>query len=374
MLLNLQKLFLLAQVRPAAVDTLTPYQMFAESVRNAITNFSIWTIIAFLTLIIGLILLIVLYEIYRSKKIKEDLRNLAWKKFDARAEFLKLNQGAIDLLKRIIEESGLQDPSTILKSPHVFEKSIGAYYDSKKLKNIPDSSLEKIRDLRRMLCFLPLSKEIAITSTRQFEVGEKCAVQIPESGPNAQKGMCLIEDINERYWSITNLRGPPAAAKTWVLVNFVRSGDAEYVFRAQVVKEADGNIILNHTNKLNRAQQRNWVRIDVSIPVEVTQIIGNGIGDIFSGKIIDMSGGGFGMALPVKLQKNTRLLLNFELPGHGIISDLPAKVVRVAGKYNNDPLRTVHSVAFDSDVHLVQEQIIQYVFEKQRQSVQALMK
>jgi len=374
MLLNLQKLILLAQVRPAAVDTLTPYQMFAESVRAAISNFSIWTIIAFVTLIIGLILLIVLYEIYRSKKIKEDLRNLAWKKFDARAEFLKLNQGAIELLKRIIEESGLQDPSTILKSPHVFEKSIGAYYDSKKLKNIPDSSLEKIRDLRRMLNFLPLSKEIAITSTRQFEVGEKCAVQVPESGPTTNKGMCLIEDIDERYWSITNLLGPPIPAKTWILVNFVRSGDAEYVFRVQVVKEVNRNIILTHTNKLNRAQQRNWVRIDVSMPVEVTQIIGNGIGDIFSGKIIDMSGGGFGMALPVKLQKNTRLLLNFELPGHGTISDLPAKVVRVAGKYNNDPLRTVHSVAFDSDVHLVQEQIIQYVFEKQRQSVQALMK
>jgi len=374
MLLNLHKFFLLAQMRPAAADSLTPYQMFAESVRDAISNFSIWTIIAFVTLIIGFILLIVLYEIYRSKKTKEDLRNLAWKKFDARAEILKLNQEAIELLKRIIEDSGLQDPSAILKSPHVFEKSIGAYYDIKKIKTIPDSRLERIRDLRRMLSFLPLSKEIAITSTRQLEVGDKCAVQVPENGPVTHKGMCLIENVDERYWSITNLSGPPVPAKTWVLVNFVRSGDAEYVFRAQVVKEADGNIILNHTNKLNRAQQRNWVRIDVSMPVEVTQIIGNGIGDIFSGKIIDMSGGGFGMALPVKLQKNTRLLLNFELPGHGIISDLPAKVVRVAGKYNNDPLRTVHSVAFDSDVHLVQEQIIQYVFEKQRQSVQSLMK
>ncbi|MDR2593704.1 MAG: PilZ domain-containing protein [Fibromonadaceae bacterium] len=373
MLLNLQKLLFLAQVQPAS-DSLTAYQQFARSIINRMTNFSIWTIIIFGTLIVMFILLVVLYEIYRSNKTKEDLRNLAWRKFDTRAEFLKLNQGAIELLKRIIEESGLQDPSTMIKSPHVFEKTIGAYYDIKKIKTISDSRLEKIRDLRRMLSFLPLSKDIAITSTRQFEVGEKCAVQIPESGPATHKGMCLIDDVDERYWSISNLPGPPVPEKTWILVNFVRSGDAEYIFRAQVVKETDKSIILTHTSKMNRAQQRNWVRIDVSIPVEVTQIIGNGIGDIFSGKIIDMSGGGFGMALPVKLQKNTRLLLNFELPGHGAISDLPAKVVRVAGKYNNDPLRTVHSVAFDGDIHLIQEQIIQYVFEKQRQSAQSLMK
>ncbi len=373
MLLNLQKFLFLVQVQPAA-DSLTAYQKFAKSIINRMSNFSVWTIIAFVTLIILFVLLIVLYEIYRSNKTKEELRKLAWRKFDARVELLKLSQGAIDLLRGIIDESGLQDPSTIVKSAHVFEKTIGFYYEIKKIKTIPDSKLEKIRDLRRMLGYMPLSKDIAITSTRQLEVGDKCAVQIPENGPVTHKGMCLINDIDERYLSITGLSGPPIPVRTWILVNYVRSGDAEYVFRAQVVKELNGNIILNHTNKLNRAQQRNWVRIDVSMPVEVTQIIGNGIGDIFSGKIIDMSGGGFGMALPVKLQKSTRLLLHFELPGHGTISDLPVKVVRVAGKYNNDPLRTVHSVAFDGDVHLIQEQIIQYVFEKQRQSAQAFMK
>jgi c-di-GMP-binding flagellar brake protein YcgR len=121
---------------------------------------------------------------------------------------------------------------------------------------------------------------------------------------------------------------------------------------------------------LSRAQQRNWVRIDVSVPVEVTQKTSRGIGDIFEGRIIDMSGGGFGMALPAKLSNGDVLLLNFELPGQGVISDLPVKVVRVAGKYNNDPSKIVHSVAFDGEVRLIQEQIIQYVFEKQRQNSQ----
>jgi len=271
-----------------------------------------------------------------------------------------------------VEESGLQDPSSIIKSSHVFEKSLETYYENKKIKSISDSKLESIRNLRKMLNFLPLSKDVAIISTRQFEVGDKCAVQIPESGPTLLKGMCLISNVDERYWSITSGSGTKVPLKTWVLVNFIRAGDAEYTFKTQVIDVVDGELILSHTSKLNRAQQRNWVRIDVSIPVEVTQIVGNGIGDIFSGKIIDMSGGGFGMALPVKLPRNSRLLLNFDLPGHGAISDLPVKVVRIAGQYNNDPLRTVHSVAFDSEVHLIQEQIIQYVFEKQRQNALAM--
>jgi len=375
MYFDLQKLFLIQlslrdRPRESLPDTVNAYELFAESIRNAMSKgFSVWTICIFVSVVLLFILAVVIFEIYRSSKVKEGLRDLAWKKFDARAELLKLNQTAINLLKKILEESGLQDPSSIIKSPHVFEKSLETYYENKNINSISDSKLESIRELRKMLGFLPLSKDLAFISTRQFEVGEKCIVQIPESGPSTHKGVCLIKNVEERHWSIASLSGPKVPIKTWIFVNLIRAGDAEYTFRAQVIKDANGEVVLTHTNKLNRAQQRNWVRIDVSIPVEVTQLLNKGIGDIFSGKIIDMSGGGFGMILPVKLPNNSRLLLNFELPGHGMINDLSVKVVRVAGPFNKDPLRIVHSVAFDSDVvHLIQEQIIQYVFEKQRQN------
>jgi len=378
MYLDLQKLFLVQlslrdRPREHLPDTINAYDKFAESIRNAIDkNFSVEAICIFVSVILLFVIAVVFFEVYRSGKVKQELLALAWRKFDARAEFLKLNQATTDLLKKIVEESGLQDPSSIMKSPHIFEKSLEAYYENKDIISIPNSKLASIKELRKTLGFSPLSKDMAFTSTRQFEVGEKCIVQIPESGPATHKGTCLIKDMEERYWSITSLSGPKVPAKTWILVNVIRAGDAEYTFRVQVLKDADGELVLAHTNKLKRAQQRNWVRIDVSIPVEVTQILNNGIGDIFSGKIIDMSGGGFGMTLPAKLPRDSRLLLNFELPGHGVISDLPVKVVRVAGQFNKDPLKTVHSVAFDSELPLIQEQIIQYVFEKQRQNALAM--
>ena len=341
-------------------DNMNNFYRFAKSIENAFSkNLSTEIIFILIATIITLIIMVVLYEIRRSGKARREIVNLAWIKFDYRAEHLKLGTNSIDLLKEIIRESDLQDPNSIMKSPSIFEKSLEKFYE-KRNKSISDEKYASIRDLRQSLGFLPLSKDMAYTSTRQFAGGEKCLVQIPDSGRATNKGMCSILDTEEKHWSIARPEGPRVLIGTWARITLNRTGDAEYVFRVQVLSDSDNELILSHTNKLNRAQQRNWVRIDVSIPVEVIQMVSNHVNDIFAGKIIDMSGGGLGMILPVKLVNGSKLKLNFDIPGQGPVNNLPVKVVRVTE--NN-----LHSVAFEGDVHLIQEQIIQYVFEKQRQ-------
>ncbi len=344
----------------AQADSVSKYDLYAESLRKSVDkNFSLTTILIFVVVLTSFIVAIVVYEIYRSNKIKRGLLDLAWKKFDYNLMLLKLNKSGAEILKEIALESGLQDPDSMIKSPHVFENSLEIYYKKRKIESMQSEKLKEIRDLRRKLHFLPLSKEIAFTSTRQFDSGEKCIVQIPDSGPVTHKGMCVVLSSDELRWFVARPEGPPVPAGTWMRVNLTRPGDAEYAFRAQVLHDLGGEIVLSHMNQLNRTQQRNWVRIDVSVPVEVTQMENGNVGDIFMGKIIDMSGGGFGMSLPVKLPTGSSLLLSFDIPGHGRIDNLLVKVVRVAG--------TVHSVAFEGAVLSVQEQIIQYIFEKQRQ-------
>ena len=353
-------------------DSVNKYDEFSKSLRQSVEkNYSIEIIIIMLTVTIILVVLVVLYEVRRLNRFRQEFMTIAWGKFDVYAKSLKLSEDNIFILKEIVQEVGLQDPNSIMKSPNVFEKSIEKFYANKKIETIDDKKLLNIRNLRRVLGFLPLSKEIAFTSTRQFDSGEKCIVQIPENGPAINKGMSSVLIMKERNWSITRLDGPQVPAGTWARMSLTRPGDAEYTFRVQVLKDLDGEFVLSHAEKLSRAQQRNWVRIDVSIPVKVTyKTADNLVGkDVFNGNIIDMSGGGFGMALPVKLVVGAKLKLNFELPGQGPINDLLVKVVRVAGPYNKKPTETVHSVAFEGDVHLVQEQIIQYVFEKQRQDI-----
>ena len=346
----------------AQADSVTNYELFAESIKRAVNkNFPLQTIFIFATVLILLIIAIVIYEIYRSNKIKQELLALAWKKFDYNVMLLKLSESSVVILKEIALESGLQDPDSMIKSPHVFESSLETYYKNMKIESIPNEKLKEIRNLRKKLHFLPLSREIAFTSTRQFDSGEKCIVQIPDSGPATHKGMCIVLSSNERQWLMARPDGPQVPVGTWVRINLTRAGDAEYAFRAQVSRDLNGELALSHVNQLNRTQQRNWVRIDVSIPVEITQIENGNVGDIFMGKIVDMSGGGFGMTLPIKLSNGSNLMLSFDIPGHGHIDNLLVKVVRIAG--------AVHSVAFEgtANVHSIQEQIIQYIFEKQRQ-------
>jgi c-di-GMP-binding flagellar brake protein YcgR len=370
-------LILLAALNTAALaqtsDSVMRYEDFIDGLSRALNkDFSMEIFLVVAVIIILLVIFVVIFEISRSNKTRKELLALAWVRFDFRAEQLKLNPYSISILKKITHNSGLKDPDSVMKSPQVFEHCLEKYYEDEKLESILNRELAEIRNLRKSLGFLPLSRETAFTSTRQFSSGEKCTIQIPENGPAVHKGMCLIIDMDEQQWSIARTEGPQVAAGTWVRLNLTRPGDAEYAFRAQVLEDVDGLFVLSHTSKLSRTQQRNWVRVDVRIPVEATQLEGERISDIYSGEIIDMSGGGLGMALPAKLPNGTNLLLSFELPGQGPITDLPVKVVRVAGPFNKDTTKIVHSVAFEGDVHLIQEQIIHYVFEKQRQNAQSI--
>jgi len=344
----------------AQADSISAYEQFAKSIMKSVDkDLSLVTIIILISLITLLIVAVVFYEIHRSNKTKNELLELAWKKFDYNMKRFNLSQSGIALLKEIALESGLQDPDSIIKSPHVFENSLEKYYKSKRIESMPKEKLKNIRGIRKVLGFLPLSREIAFVSTRQFDNGQKCIVQIPENGKATHKGMCLVLGVEESQWFIARPDGPQVSAGTWIRMNMTRPGDAEYAFRAQVLNDSQGALVLSHATQLSRTQQRNWVRIDVSIPVEVGQMENGAVGDIFFGKIIDMSGGGLGMALPVKLPNGSELRLTFELPGHGNIDSLPVKVVRVSDY--------VHSVAFEGEIHSIQEQVIQYIFEKQRQ-------
>ncbi|MDR2580338.1 MAG: PilZ domain-containing protein [Fibromonadaceae bacterium] len=351
-----------------SMDSVLKFDKFSQSLHQGFSkNFSIETILIFVFLVIILVISLVLYEIHRSNKARLKLLNLAWQRFNEHVGRLKLNSSSISLLSDIAGKANLQDPYSIVKSPHVFESSLENFYESEKISSMSNETLASIRELRKVLEFLPLSREIAFTSTRQFEVGEKCFVLVPDSGPPSHKGLCAILSIEEKKWSIEHPEGSLIPVGTWAKMNLTRGGDAEYSFKSQVLSSSDGQLVLSHACKLNRAQQRNWVRVDVNIPVEVIQVADDRIGDMFYGTIVDMSGGGFGMALPAKLSNGTTLKLNFELPGQGPIADLAVKVVRVAGSFKNDPSKIIHSVAFDGDVVKVQEQVTQYVFEKQRQ-------
>ena len=349
---------------------MNPAETFGQSISSAFSKYyTTEVILSLLLFIVLLVIALILYENHRLNKARRELRALDMAKFDAQIEKLGLDESGAAILKEIALRSELQDPGSIIKFSHVFEDSLEKYYEHEKIGSIPDETLAQISSLRKTLGFSPLPEGIAITTTRQFRIGDKCTIQIPENDQPAHNATCQVLDTDERQWSITRPEGPEFEAGTWMHMNMIRPGDAEYAFRTQVLKDSNEELVLYHTNKLNRTQQRNWLRIAVDIPVKAIQVGKFSTDGALSGKIIDMSGGGLGMVLPDTLPDDSMLSLSFTLPGHGQITDLFVKVIRISGQFGGPPPGFVHSVAFAGEVDLVNEKIMQYIFEQQRQNL-----
>ena len=367
-------LFLAAMFNATAVvataDGIATIEQLSQSIEHAMGKyFSVHVILLLAAAVLLLIIALMFYESHRVNKIKHALMALAMAKFDFQAEKLNLRLSNAAILKRIVQKTGLHDPSSIMKFSHVFEDSLEKYYEIEKIESLSNEMLQQIGSLRRELGFSPLPRGIALTSTRQFNSGDKCTIQIPGNDSAVREAVCWIIDSDERQWSITRPEAPNMEAGAAVRVNFTRSGDAEYAFIAHVRVDLNEEIVFYHTNKLNRTQQRNWLRVDVDLPVNATRMEEAHIGDIVLGKIIDMSGGGLRMTLPIRLPINSMLLLNFKLPGQGQIVDLLVNVVRVTGPLGLDPSKIVHSVAFADKIGKCHEKIMKYVFEKQRENI-----
>jgi len=371
----LQKILLLIAMlnitaNTSAADGENLYKTFEISIGSALSKYFTLEVIFFM--IAGTLLLViaaVFYETHRSKKIKQELHALAMAKFDFHAEKLNLRLSSAAILKKIIQKSRLQDPSSILQFSHVFENSLEKYYEKEKIASISKDILAQISVLRKALGFSSLPRGIALSSTRQFCGGDECTIQIPENETQITSGTCQVLDSDELQWSVSRPDGMQVQDGTWVSMSFTRQGDAEYTFRTQVLRDLGDELVLSHTNELTRTQQRNWLRVNVNISVKATIMEESRIGDILSGRIADVSGGGMGIVLPTQLPNNSMLLLNFELPRQGSIVDLLVKVVRVAGLSAENPSKIMHSVAFAGGNNLPHEKIIQFVFEKQREDI-----
>ena len=354
----------------SAVAQENVFDVFSRSIDRAMSKY--FTAEVIFTLIIGTLLLIViavLNESRRSNKIKREMLALAMAKFDLQAEKLDMRLSSAAILKKIALKSGLQDLSSILKFSHVFESSVEKYYEIQKIGSISDEVLLQISALRKALGFSPLPRGIALTSTRQFCIGDECMIRISENDQVIRKVACQVLDSDERHWCVTYPDGVQVQAGTSLNMSLAKSGDAEYTFKTQVLNDLNAELALSHTSELTRTQQRNWLRVNVNLPVKATIIEEANMGDIISGKIIDISGGGLGMTLPVSLRKDAMLLLSFDLPGRGKVIDMFVKIVRVGGPVDGDASKIVHSATFSGEVDISHEKIIQYVFEKQREGL-----
>lgn len=326
--------------------------------------------IAFFAL--SLIGVLVLNEIRKADARERARAKISWDAFYKKSAEIGLTTAEIKLLESLVIESRLANADSLMTSAQVFENARETYYDSQGgITFMDDAELHSFRDIRSRLGFSPLPVETPYTTTRQFIPGLRVIVEIPDLSIAAT---AQVEDVDERRWVLNNPfdRSVDIRPGMRARLSMTRGGDAEYGIETEVDETKDFRISFKHTRRLLRRQLRNWVRIDVNIPV--TAVIPAREGDArpplpMKGRVVDLSGGGVALRLPVQLQVGSSLLIDFQL-NETMMLGILVEIIRVAPIRIGEEQLFQHSVSFKDLPKTSQERIVRYVFEKQRQDAQ----
>lgn len=139
-------------------------------------------------------------------------------------------------------------------------------------------------------------------------------------------------------------------------------------FTAGVIKLVKGKLdgyILEAPEEGKRIQMRKFVRVKVLLDIEWA--LSQEKNNFYSGIMVDLSGGGAGIVTDVPVDDDVELLVRFHLPIRGREVEMLVKsqvrrcqLMAEQGKY-------LIGVAFQELSERDQDQIIEYVFQKQRE-------
>jgi len=236
-----------------------------------------------------------------------------------------------------------------------------------------DDQLRPFRAMRTRLGFSPLPVETPYVSTRQFQPGLRVVVELTDLNVAST---AVVDDVDERRWSIVNPFDGNDKIRSGMKIRMAltRGGDAEYGIETEIEEVRARSLVLKHTRRLNRRQLRNWVRVDVNLPSTAYPIYLDDQGQQrplipIKSRIVDLSGGGMAVRLPVQLKVGGRMLVDFALSDMNVTA-MEVEIIRVAPLKNSEEPMFQHSVSFKDVQKPIQERIVRFVFEKQRQEAQ----
>ncbi len=319
-----------------------------------------------------LVAFFVLWEIKKVDAQKQLKAEVSWNKFYTLVKEKELPENKITLIKKMITMGDVKSADSILFSPVVFENIVENYYQKLEKMSASQSApvYELIHEIRNDLGYSRLPLETPYVSTRQLKVSTSIMLQEDEM---KQTNSSNIDDNKEQYWKIGNNFGRPLTTGTIIRASFTRNGDGEYNIITKVVSSTANDITLEHSRQISRKQQRNWVRVDVNLPLMVVATIeyedGQKVTEKVRGRIRNISGGGASVRLPIRAPAESTIYMNFDLSGVKF-NKIEGLIIRVGDKPEGTDDTFQHSLKFiDLETHL-QEKIVRYVFEVQRKESQ----
>jgi c-di-GMP-binding flagellar brake protein YcgR len=360
------------------IEAVTRAQSLIEQInwRGADSRIIIGVSLAFLT---GISILLVFYFRMRQRTHKDmcELSDTIFKEYVEKSE---LTPDEVSRLKQLAKHSNLNDLNIIFQSISIFEICIEKEIELLKLKNLSSRDLaeecNQLTNIRKKLGYNYLPFEHPIASTRNIEIGQKVALR---SGTNKYQSLRALVIMNpEQCLRVQVEHGQQEDilfhSGQQVTIAFARQGDGLYAIDTKVISfDRDSLIVeLSHTREMKRNQLRQFVRIEINLPVKVRilQAVGEDdkvlVGKQFEAKMADISGGGISFFLNKPLVPGQLISMNFQL-STAAFNGQTGKILKVSLIDVQSTTMYRHHVTFLDIDTPSREKIIKFVFEKQRQ-------
>lgn len=345
------------------------YERFSKGFAATADPVAIVGVAVFFLVLIGGI---VIFEIVKSHARVSARTKLSWEQFKEFADEKGLRPTEASFLEHMIRKAGLPNAEAVFHSPVAFEDVIEHHYSAHSggLHKVSREDFAQVTVLREKLGYANLPIEAPYITTRQFRIGDRIGIQFVEEN---KSGSSSILDVDEIGWTISNPLSTVVPIGSKVRVALTRGGDAEYQVVTRVGEFREDEIRLEHSRELTRKQLRNWVRVDVNLPVKVRILESEGgdfkVNQLVPGRVLDISGGGMSIRVPGRVPKGARLALDFELAEFSFRA-VEVQVVRVSPTPTGTDEAYQHSASFLGLAKPQQERIVRFVFERQRQDSQ----
>jgi c-di-GMP-binding flagellar brake protein YcgR len=342
------------------------------------TAFSIALVFAAGMAAAGLIIVLV----YISRSFRNRAENMARSQnlFLETSIRLGLTENEQDALRSLIEPQNVMEPHTIFQSLPLFEQCVEA--EVGRLLRADHAALEGPEEemlsvLRRKLGFTHLPLEHPLVSTRNIVIGQTGSL-FPAQGNRPMFTKVTVVDNNSFFFTVQyNVekeeyqRIVPGAKVRFI---FARQTDGLYGVQVAIARSREaGSLDLVHTMEIRRNQLRQHVRMETNLPLRFRLLSTKDPdkseiqrGHLITTHMSDISGGGLSFVHEHSLRINDLISCNFDLPGVSF-AGITGKIVHLTLREGKNAHMVKHHVQFVTIEQRQREQIIKYVFEKERQ-------
>jgi c-di-GMP-binding flagellar brake protein YcgR len=338
-------------------------------------------IVALFFIVIVIVILSFLFFYFRLKfKTHKDERELSdrlFKEYVAKAE---LTSNEMIMLKQISSQGNLADFSVIFQSIAIFELCIEREIDRLKNKNLSSKEISDecnvLSNIRKKLGYNYLPFEHPIVSTRNIEIGQKVSIVLVANKTSSIRAMVIMNPEQSLRIQVEHGQSdlPAFYQGQQIAIAFARQGDGLYAIELKVLSFDSDTLVLElqHTREMKRNQLRQFVRIEVNLPMKVRILQAMSeedkslVGKQFEAKMVDISGGGLSFILNRPLTPGQLICMNFMLSTVSF-NGQTGKVLKISLIDVKSATTYRHHITFLDIDTPSREKIIKFVFEKQRQ-------